>query len=528
MPFRMQPHGTPAVRHVRHLSSHSRHAAVVLPYSACMGDGFLPHGCGFIRGGIVSAATVITALSSRHRGNWKRNSAMRRSIDDERTSKATCHPNKDEADFLKEVLRNNKHLIVLQKIGEDTLQTLAESMQETKISAGEVLVQEGQPSAVMYVVAKGEVEIVKTLDGKPVSRIASRGEYVGAVTLLGNSPQKVTAAAKTDCALWQLNRDVFDSIVFPPEGQTVIEEEEEDDDDDDDDDGEVCQASSVMEIFVVSDSTAESASASVNTALRQFDYCFGTSCGTSKSTVYRFVRSTAEVKEIAQLAAKRKALVVFTVMNSALHDALTSACAAEGVESCDLWGSLLGALERKFQAKRSGVSGRRQMITDDYMQVVKAIEYTRKVDDGILPHLWEECDIMLVGPSRAGKTPLAFYLAQRGFKVANYPIVPDEEPPKELLEMDQTKCFGLLIKPERLSAIRAERMAQFGRKSTTYASLAAVKKELSWIKTFYLRRGHWPIIDTTNSGVVETASRILEIIDRRKGDSLAAASPLLS
>eukprot|EP00415_Alexandrium_ostenfeldii_P004282 UN4282 len=136
---------------------------------------------------------------------------------------------------------------------------------------------------------------------------------------------------------------------------------------------------------------------------------------------------------------------------------------------------------------------------------------------------------MLIGPSRAGKTPLAFYLAQRGFKVANYPLVPDEDPPPEFFNIDQKKCIGLMIQPERLREIRIERMAQFNRTNTQYASMAEIKKEVRWIKTFYMRRGpSWPTIDTTNSGVVETAARIIEIFDRRKGDSLAAAyvSPL--
>merc|ERR1712032_688550 len=176
-------------------------------------------------------------------------------------------------------------------------------------------------------------------------------------------------------------------------------------------------------------------------------------------------------------------------------------------------------------AKRSGAFGRRETVTEEYMQIIKAIEYTRKVDDGVLPHLWGDCDIMLVGPSRAGKTPLAFYLAQRGFKVANYPLVMGEEPPKELFTIDQRKCFALSIKPEKLHAIRVERMKQFkSRGSKTYDSITEIKKEVNWLKTFYLQKGNdWPIIDTTDSGVTETASRIMQILDRRKGNSLDAS-----
>merc|ERR550532_2799160 len=167
-------------------------------------------------------------------------------------------------------------------------------------------------------------------------------------------------------------------------------------------------------------------------------------------------------------------------MEPKVNEALVAACEEKGVEVCDLWGALLGTLEKKFGAKRSGVTGRRQAVSEEYMTIIKAIEYTRKVDDGVLPHMWDEADIMLVGPSRAGKTPLAFHLAQRGFKVANYPIVPDEEPPPELFKITQSKCVGLLIQPERLQAIRIERMAQFGRSSSKYASLESIRKEVRW------------------------------------------------
>lgn len=103
-------------------------------------------------------------------------------------------------------------------------------------------------------------------------------------------------------------------------------------------------------------------------------------------------------------------------------------------------------------------------------------------------------------------------------------MVPEEEPPKELFELDQQKCFALQIKPERLREIRTQRMKQFNRSNTQYANLTNIKKEVSWIKNFYLRKGpKWPIIDTSNAGVVETAARIMEILDRRKGDAVAAS-----
>lgn len=443
-----------------------------------------------------------------------------------------------EVDLLQEVLRDCKEVVVLQKADKETILELVQSMEEVSASAGEVIVRQGDQIGSMYIVVQGDLVVEKTPAGSaiPLTKPAARGDYFGAVTLLGNTPQKTTIVAQSDCRLWRLDRHVFDAVILAHGGrvdalqdESWLDEDEEDDDGEDEDGDLICSADALREIFIVSDSTGESASASVRAALRQFDYCFGSTCGTARSTVYRFVRSAKEAREIVDIAGDRNALLVHTVMEPKVHEAVVTACQEKGVESCDLWGALLESLEKKFGAKRSGVSGRRQPVSDEYMTIVKAIEYTRKVDDGVLPHLWGEADIMLVGPSRAGKTPLAFYLAQRGFKVANYPIVPEEEVPPELFEITQSKVIGLLIQPERLQAIRIERMAQFGRTSTQYASLERIRKEVRWIKNFYLRHGsQWPIIDTTNAGVVETAARITEIFDRRKGDSLAAAyeSPL--
>jgi len=426
------------------------------------------------------------------------------------------------------VLREISELLVLQKVDEARLYELAARMRERTVAPGEVIVRQGEPVARMFIVSEGDVseQRIPADSEEPVARTASRGACFGAPTMLGNTPQKCTVVAETAASLWTMNRDCFDAFIqdIAKTGELgsctpALEEDSEEADDE-----EACDVSDVNEVFIVSDGTGECAKQSVVRAMRQFEYCFGTACGMSRTTVYRFLSKAEDAKAVAEEAADREALVIFTVMDRGVNETLAKVLEEKGVEYVDLWAGLLGSLEKKFGAPRSGISSRKQVVSKEYMQIIKAIEYTRKVDDGILPNMWKDCDIMLVGPSRAGKTPLAFYLAQRGYKVANYPIVPDEEPPKELFELDQTKVFALIIQPERLREIRVERMAQFGRKNTKYASLENIKKEVRWMQTFYMRRGpKWPMIDTTNSGVVETAARIVEILDRRKGSPLAAA-----
>jgi len=440
---------------------------------------------------------------------------------------AQTRPVPTEVRLLCEVLHDCQEVLVLQRADKDTILELVDLMEEVTAASGDTVVHQGDQIASMYVVVEGELKKERTAGDSEdtVVKQMGCGVYFGAVTLLGNTPQRNTVTAKVASRLWRLDREKFDAVVLAKKLAEDDEDEVEDEDElEDEDDGETCGPSSVAEIFVVSDSTGESARTSLQAALRQFDYCFGTTCGSARSTVFRFVRRPEEARRIVEDAADRNALLVYTVMEPKVNETLTSACRDKCVVACDLWGPLLSILETKFGAKRSGVTGRKQAVDEAYMAMVKAIEYTRKVDDGVQPHLWEEADIMLVGPSRAGKTPLAFYLAQRGFKVANYPLVPGEDPPEQLFKITQTKCIALIIQPERLQSIRQERMRKLGRATSRYGSLDAVKKEVRWIKDFYLRRGsNWPIIDTTDAGIVQTAARIIEIFDRRKGDSIAAA-----
>ncbi|CAK9086931.1 Pi dikinase regulatory protein 1) (PPDK RP1) (PPDK regulatory protein 1) [Durusdinium trenchii] len=259
----------------------------------------------------------------------------------------------EDISLLRQVLPEVKELVVLGRSNTDVILQLAETMLPLTLAKGEVLAEQGQPDDNMYVIAKGDV----LLDVPRAGRVE-------------------------------------------PERR----------------DGDTCAASQLVNIFVLSDSTGESAKASVKTAAAQFEYCSGSTCATSRATVYRFVRSATEIKTIVEAAKKCNALLVYTIMDPKLHQVVVDECKAKELECIDLWGPLLATFEKRFGAKRSGKAGRRQAVSDDYMTIVKAIEYTRKVDDGVLPHLWDECDIMLIGPSRAGKTPLSFYLAQRGYK----------------------------------------------------------------------------------------------------------------
>lgn len=195
-----------------------------------------------------------------------------------------------------------KELVVLRQSSPEMLLQLSEAMTERIVLEGEVIAEQGQPDDSMYVIAEGEVIVEIPFTGGREERLLSRGSYIGAECLLGNAPQKRSAKAKTACKLLRLDRSSFDSIIF---SQSYEEDEEEEDED-----GDTCLAKQLVNIFVVSDSTGESASASVKTAAAQFEYCSGSTCANSRATVFRFVRSAAEIKTIVSSAERCKGLLV--------------------------------------------------------------------------------------------------------------------------------------------------------------------------------------------------------------------------
>jgi len=147
--------------------------------------------------------------------------------------------------------------------------------------------------------------------------------------------------------------------------------------------------------------------------------------------------------------------------------------------------------------------------------VSEAMRFTQRVDDGLQPKLWREADLVLVGPSRSGKTTLANYLARLGLKVANYPLVPGEEPPPELLKIDERRVVKLTIHASELQAIREDRAKRLGLPKSAYAASAEIQKELDWVKCFYFRNfPRQPIIDTARTGVAGTAALILSQLNR--------------
>jgi len=305
--------------------------------------------------------------------------------------------------------------------------------------------------------------------------------------------------------------NVYMDLVDVTQSRQPLAGQNEDEDEDDEGDGDYCDIIDAKNIFVVSDCTGESAERTVRCSLGQFEHCFDRCCPT-EITMFRFCNQNM-ISGIVSRALDEDAMIVFTLMDPLANAKMVENCSDLGVEHHDLWSPLLTKLELYFDSKISGKPGK-TLVDDKYMQIIDCIEYSRTLDDGVRPHRWKEADLLIVGPSRSGKTPLAFFMAQRGIKVANYPLVPGEPIPEELFQFPQDHVFALTIDAKKLANIRNNRMKvlKMG-SSAAYATIDKLRNELNWCRRLYKENPRWTVMDTTDSSVEETSARILMTLE---------------
>src|SRR4051812_46502812 len=263
-------------------------------------------------------------------------------------------------------------------------------------------------------------------------------------------------------------------------------------------------------VFVISDSTGETAERVVRASLLQFK---DAPC---QVNVFSQVRLEAEMEKIIERASELRALVVFTVVNAAERELLWKMCERNAVDAVDIIGALMSKLTTYLGAQPVGVPGLLHMIGEDYFRRIEAVEFAVKNDDGAEPRNLPRADLVLVGISRTSKTPLSTYLAQKGIKVANCPLVLGVDPPAELDAVDSRRCYGLTIQPEMLVRIRQARLSHLGMPAdSSYAMRDHIQREISYAQEIFRNHPDWPVIDVTNKAIEETASDIVRLHKQR-------------
>ncbi|MBM7569636.1 pyruvate, water dikinase regulatory protein [Aquibacillus albus] len=257
-------------------------------------------------------------------------------------------------------------------------------------------------------------------------------------------------------------------------------------------------------VFVISDSVGETAEFVIKAALSQF-------ISDSDYIMYRFPYVQEErVLRGAIIQAKEQAGIIgFTLVDPSLRNYLIKEANLAKVECIDIMGPMMAAMERSFNQKPRLEPGLVHKLDEDYFKRVEAIEFAVRYDDGRDPKGITQADIVLIGVSRTSKTPLSQYLAHKRLKVANVPIVPEVEPPKQLFSVNPNKCVGLRISSEKLNDVRKERLKALGlRDQSSYANIDRINQELRHFQSIIDRIG-CPVIDVSNKAVEETANVIL-------------------
>jgi regulator of PEP synthase PpsR (kinase-PPPase family) len=253
-------------------------------------------------------------------------------------------------------------------------------------------------------------------------------------------------------------------------------------------------------VMIISDATGETAERMVRAATLQFSEPV-------QIRLFSRVRLESELEQILEKAAELRALVVFTVVN---------ADERYNIETVDLIGGLVSKLAMYLGASPAGVPGLLHSINDDYFRRIEAVEFAVKNDDGAEPRNLPKADLVLVGISRTSKTPLSTYLAQRGLKVANVPLVLGVDPPEELSQVDDRKVFGLIVQPDMLMRIRQARLSHLGMpQDSSYGQRTHIETEIAYSREIFRKHANWPVIDVTNRAIEETAADILRIYQER-------------
>ena len=227
-----------------------------------------------------------------------------------------------------------------------------------------------------------------------------------------------------------------------------------------------------------------------------------------------YINDIESIEEVLQEAGENDILIVYTMVVRELRQYINKRAKEEGIIIIDLLGPLLKGMEDFFGQRPERTPGLLHKLDEEYFKKIEAVEFAVKYDDGKDPRAILYADIILTGVSRTSKTPLCIYLAHRGLKVVNIPLVPEVKPPDELFAKKSGKVIGLTIKPTLLNEIRVERLKTMGlERDADYASFSRILEELEYSEGILKKLG-CPVLDVTNKAVEETASKILQIYNR--------------
>ena len=267
-----------------------------------------------------------------------------------------------------------------------------------------------------------------------------------------------------------------------------------------------------LHLHLVSDATGETIHSVARACLSQFE---GVELHEHHWTL---IRTTGQVQKVLGSVADHPGIVLFTVVSDELRNTLQAGCQRLGVPCIPVLDPVIAALTNYLGMESRGEAGRQHVLDAHYFERIDAMTFALNHDDG--QGLWSlhTADIILVGVSRSSKTPTAMYLANRGLKVGNVPLVPSVDPPPELFAAADSGgpiVIGLTKTPERLIQLRRNRLRLLAQEEETdYVDPETVREEVAAARRLFTDN-RWPVIDVTRRSIEETAAAILQIYERR-------------
>ena len=265
--------------------------------------------------------------------------------------------------------------------------------------------------------------------------------------------------------------------------------------------------SNTYQIYLISDSTGETLDRiflALKAQFKNIEY---------KIHSYSFTRTENQILKILDDAKKNEnSVILYTIVDNNLAKYLANVSDKKKIPCFGVLGNLILNFSKILNQKASHEPSGQHVLNEEYYDRIEAIQFTMNHDDGNLLNDIEKSDIILVGVSRTSKTPTSIYLANKGFKTSNIPLVNENSLPKKLRENPQVTCVvGLNTEPERLVDLRKNRMNSLKEtENTKYTSIENIKKEIDDAKKTF-RKYRWPSIDVTRKSVEETAASIIKI-----------------
>ncbi len=273
-------------------------------------------------------------------------------------------------------------------------------------------------------------------------------------------------------------------------------------------------------IHLVSDSTGETLNAMAKAVVARFENVLPI------EHIYALVRSQKQMSRVLEEISQSPGVVLHTIVDKEMREELENGCRALNMPTIAALDPLILAMSRYLGAPMTSRIGAQHALDTEYFNRIEALNFAIAHDDGAGLNAIEHADVILVGVSRTSKTPTCIYLANRGVRAANIPLVPGQEAPEKLKSFTngQPLIVGLISSPDRLIQIRRNRLLSLNEaRESDYVDTDAVREETIRARRLF-ERNQWPIIDVTRRSVEETAATIINLLSERRSGRVGILS----